>query len=454
MTTAVVVGGGISGLAGAWQLAADGHDVTVVEASDRLGGKILTTGFAGRPVDEGPDAFLARVPAAVELCREIGLHDLVAPAAGRAFLWLGGRLVAIPAGHVLGVPVDLGPIARSGILSPAGLARAALEPCLGGQPLAAGADVAVGELIRRRFGDEVAERLVDPLLGGINAGRSDELSIEVAAAQLAAAARTGASLTRALQASRRAAPPERAAPVFYAPAGGMGRLVAALAEALRVRGAAITTGAAVEAIAPRGRGWEVRTLDGAVFGGDRVLVTVPAFAAARLLAPLSARVAAALAAVEYASVALVTLAYPDGDVDLDGSGFLVPRTEGRLLTAASVLSNKWPALGGDGTATVRASVGRAGDERALDLDDATLVERVHDELVEALGVASRPAAARVTRWARAFPQYTPGHLARMAEAEAALAEDAPGIGLAGAALRGVGIPTCIAAARAAAARLA
>ncbi|HEX2849760.1 MAG TPA: protoporphyrinogen oxidase [Acidimicrobiales bacterium] len=454
MTRSVVVGGGISGLAGAWALAGAGHDVVVLEAAPRLGGKILTTDFDGRPVDEGPDAFLARVPAAVDLCREIGLDDLVSPAAGRAYLWLDGTLKAIPPGHVLGVPVDLEPIAKSGILSTLGLARASLEPRLPGAPLPAGVDVGVGELVRRRYGHEVLERLVDPLLGGINAGRSEELSIDVGAAQLAAAARRDASLTKALRALRDAAPPaDPTAPVFYAPAGGMGRLVDALVHALRDRGVELSTATAVEAITRDGDRWEVRTVGGEVMAADRVLVTVPAFTAARLLEPLSRRAAAVLSAVEYSSVALVTLAYPAGEVDLDGSGFLVPRIEGRLLTAGSVFSNKWPALGGAGTAIIRASVGRVGDERGLALDDGTLVERVHDELVDALGMHFRPAAVRVSRWIRAFPQYRPGHLDRMAEAEAALAEDAPGVAVTGAAARGVGIPTCIGAARAAAATL-
>ncbi|MEA3077970.1 MAG: protoporphyrinogen/coproporphyrinogen oxidase [Actinomycetota bacterium] len=451
MTTAVVVGGGISGLAGALALSDAGDDVIVLESSDRFGGKIRTTPFLGRPVDEGADAFLARVPHAVELSRRLGLgDDLVSPATGQASLWLDGVLKPIPAGLVLGVPAEFGPLAESGILSAEGLARAMEEPGLPGTPVTD--DVTIGDLIRRRYGPEVHERLVDPLLGGINAGRTEALSLDVGAAQLAAVARTSASLTEGLRAQRRANPPDPSAPVFYAPRLGMASLVDALVDALGRAGAQLRTAAAVASIEP---GYTVTTIDGEVVAADRVLVAAPAFVAAPLLAPLSPTAAAALASVAYASVTLVTLAYPTESVSrpIAGSGFLVPRTEGRLLTAGSVFSNKWPHLAEPDVVTVRASVGRHGDDRSLDWDDDTLVERVHAELAEVLGVSSRPAATRVSRWPASFPQFPAGHLHHVAAVEAALADDAPGLTLAGAYLRGVGIPACIGGAQAAADRL-
>ena len=442
--TTVVVGGGIAGLAGAWELVKSGHHVVVLEASDRLGGIIRTTPFAGMPVDEGADAFLARVPAGKELAKEVGLgDDLVSPATGQASLWIGGRLKPIPGGHVLGVPVDLRAVAKAGVLSPFGLARAAAEPFVPGRPLGEDEDVAVGALVARRFGREVQERLVDPLLGGINAGRSDELSIDVGAAQIAAAARKDRSLTRALRALRAANPPDSNAPVFYAPAGGMQRLVDALVRALTDAGAELRTG--------------TRVTDLASLDADRVLVAAPAYHAAALVDPVSARAASILRDVDYASVVLVTLAYARAGItaSFTGSGFLVPRSEGRFLTAASVFSNKWPALNDDpDVVIVRASAGRYGDDAPLALDDDALVERAHEELTEALGVRGAPREARVSRWPRSFPQFRPGHLHRMAELHAALAEDAPHVAIAGAAVNGVGIPTVIGSAKAAAARLA
>jgi oxygen-dependent protoporphyrinogen oxidase len=324
------------------------------------------------------------------------------------------------------------------------------EPALPGAPVTD--DVTIGDLIRRRYGAEVHERLVDPLLGGINAGRTEDLSLDVGAAQLAAVARRSASLTEGLQAQRAANPPDPSAPVFHAPRNGMAALVDALVDALRHAGAQLRTSSAVASIE---RGYTVTTIDGEVIAADCVLVAAPAFVAAPLLAPLSPSAGAALAAVAYASVTLVTLAYPTESVSrpIAGSGFLVPRTEGRLLTAGSIFSNKWPHLAEPGVVTVRASVGRHGDDRSLDWDDDTVVERVHAELAEVLGVSSRPTASRVSRWPASFPQFPAGHLDHVGAVEAALADDAPGVALAGAYLRGVGIPACIGGAQAAADRL-
>jgi len=448
---AVVVGGGVSGLAAAHTLATEGHDVTVLEASERLGGKIKTSAFAGRQVDEGPDAFLARVPHAVELSRRLGLGDeLVSPATGSASLWLDGTLKPIPPGLVLGVPVDFEPLEASGVLSADGLERARQEPTLAGEPVTD--DVTIGDLIRRRYGPEVHERLVDPLLGGINAGRTEELSLDVGAAQLAAVARRGASLTEGLRAQREADPPDPSAPVFYAPGGGMARLVDALTTALAELGAAVLTNAPVATIERRADRWLV-VGDGGVVDADAVVVAAPAFAAAPLVEPLSPDAAGALASIRYASVTLVTLAYPDASLGagrLTGSGFLVPRTEGRLLTACSVFSNKWPHLAAPGSVILRASVGRHGDERWRDLDDDALVEAVHEELAAAYGLAAGPTAVRVSRWERSFPQFPAGHLTTMAAAEEALRRDAAGVAVTGAYLRGVGIPACIGSAQAAA----
>lgn len=453
MTSALVVGGGISGLAAAHVLAAAGALVTVLEADGRLGGKIRTSEFAGHPVDEGPDAFLARVPGAVDLARRVGLGDeLIAPGTGSASLWLDGGLLAIPGGLVLGVPVDFEPLARSGVLSNAGLARARQEVDLPGSPVID--DLTIGDLIRSRYGPEVHERLVDPLLGGINAGRTDELSLDVGAPQLAAVARRSVSLTEGLRAARAANPPDPAAPVFYAPRRGMASLVDALGDALAALGALVRTCAPVSALERGADGWLVEA-GREILHADLVVLAVPAFEAAALLARVSPAAAKPLAAIRYSSVALATLAYAESAVPepLAGSGFLVPRTEGRLLTACSVLSNKWPHLAEPGTIVLRASVGRSDDERWRDLDDDALVAAVHDELAAAYGLTAGPRRSRVSRWDRSFPQYPAGHLATMAAVEKALELDAPGLAVVGAYLRGVGIPTCIAAASAAAASL-
>ena len=451
----VVVGGGIAGLAAAWEArkARPDDPIVVVEADTRVGGKVKTTEFAGRMVDEGADAFLARVPHAVALAREVGLGDqLTSPATGQASLWIGGDLKPIPAGHVLGVPVDIDVVASTGILSEEGVARARREPDEPGRPLGADEDIAVGELIARRYGREVQELLVDPLLGGINAGRSDELSIDVGAAQIAAAARRDTSLTRALLAMRAENPPDPTAPVFFAPLGGMEQLVRALTNALIANGAAMRVGQEVRAItraSDRNATWLVHVAGGSTLEADHVIVATPAFVAASLLEPLSSRAAATLASIEYASVVLATFAYRRTDLaaPLAGSGFLVPRREGRFLTAGSVFSNKWPALDDPEHVIIRASAGRAGDDGPAALDDDDVVARMHAELADALKIGGDPQHVRISRWRRAFPQFRPGHLREMAAVHDALATDSPGVAVAGAAVQGVGIPACVLSAR-------
>jgi oxygen-dependent protoporphyrinogen oxidase len=423
-----VVGGGIAGLAAAFYLEEAGHQVTLYEASRHLGGKIHTLDLHGRPVELGPDAFLARVPEAIDLCQAVGLgDDLVAPARGEAYLWTGGRMRRLPDGLVLGVPSDLLAVARSGVLSPAGLLRAALEPLLRGQPL--DRDASVAEVVAGRFGPEVLDRLVDPLVSGINAGDTHQLSVDATTPQLAALARGHRSLLLGARKVTRARRPGE--PVFFTVEGGLRRLVHAL-EARLVH-------ADVRTEAP------VTSIDD--LAAEAVVLAVPAFAAADLLRGGAPDAADGLAAIDYASVVLTVMAYPAGAVGrpLDGSGFLVPRREGHLMTACSWASAKWPHWSREGEVLLRISAGRAGDSRALDLDDDALVARLHAEVAEAMGITTTaPSWTQVARWPRSFPQYPVGHLDRVSAIEATLPS---WIAVAGAAYRGVGIPACIASAR-------
>ena len=451
MTSVAVVGGGVAGLAAALDLAAGGTEVALLEAGDRLGGKVRTGALAGVAMDLGPDSFLARRPEAVRLCTELGLAaDLVSPAATSAGVWSRGRVRTLPSGQVLGVPVDPRALARSGIVSPLGAVRAALEPVWPGRPLPEGADEAVGALVGRRFGREVAERLVDPLLGGINAGNTDSLSVEAAAPQLAAAARRSTSLARGL----RVGPPPAAGPVFLTHPGGLSVVVHALAARLAELGVTASRSCPVEGVERRPGGYRVASPGGSL-EVDGVVLAVPAPAAARLLADLSAAAAPPLAAVQAASVVLVGLAYRPGDAPAApvGSGFLVPRPERRLMTACSWASAKWAHLGADGVVRLRVSAGRVDDPRAMAMDDDEVVDRLRVELAAAVGVEADPVDVVVARWPDGFPQYAPGHLDRIAAVHAELARSAPGVALAGAGLGGVGLPACIGSGRAAASRV-
>jgi len=435
-----VVGGGITGLATARLLRRAGLDVTVLEAAASLGGKIQTLEWQGVPVEAGPDTFLARVPWAVELCRELGLgDDLIAPATGKAFLWIGDRLYPLPERHVLGVPTDLVALLRSGVLSPSGVARAALDLVL---PLRdPGPDPTVEAVVGGRMGREVLERLVEPLIGGIHAGRADRLSVAATARPVADAAARSRSLLLGLRRPPPAGSAPAGGPVFLSVSGGLGRLVERLATELDD----VRTATAVATIARAGEGYAVECDPGPAVEADAVVVTVPAFAAARLLADLSPAAAEWLKLIRYASVVTASLAYRPSAVThpLEGAGMLVPRVEGRLVTACTWSTSKWPALAESGMVLLRASSGRDGDDRAMELPDHEVVRRLHGELAEILGLREEPVASLVSRWPRGFPQYESGHQRRVEAIEGALAADAPGLLVAGAAYRGLGIAACI-----------
>lgn len=445
----VVVGGGIAGLSAAHRLIQiGGPRVTLLEADDRLGGKIRTEPLAGRALDVGPEVLLTRQPAALALCRELGLaDDLVAPRAERAFIWLD-RLRPLPPRLLAGVPDGAATVIRSGILSPAGVVRAGLDLILPATPVRE--DVSIGQLVRSRLGNEVLERLIDPLLGGIHAGRCDELSVRATAPQLEAALRTNRSLVRGLRALAGGATPS--GPLFMTLRGGLGELVDALRERLEpVQVSMSTTVAGIEPLA--GGSLRVVLATGPPIEADHVILATPAFAAADVLDAACPAASRELRGIDYASVATVALAYAPGSVTLPpgASGLLVPPSQPRTITASTWSSAKWAHLGG-GPVLIKCAVGRAGNRDALDLPDDELLARVRADLASAAGVRAEPLETRIVRFPQALPQYRVGHVARIARIDAALAA-LPGVQLAGAGYRGVGVAACIADGAAAAARV-
>jgi oxygen-dependent protoporphyrinogen oxidase len=468
----VVVGGGIAGLAAAWELTGGEHPdpeaplVSVLESGRRLGGPLRSEAFAGAVVDVGPDGFLARRPEAADLAAEVGLGDRLRPVgASGASVYVRGALRRLPQALLVGVPTRWWPVARSGILGPLGTARL-LRDLLLPRPDRRGplGDRALGPLVARRLGRAVVDVLVDPLIGGIHAGSVADMSTAaVMPVLLAVSGRR--SLMRGL---RRASPAPGGStganggepgPVFLALDGGMGSLVDALAARLRERGVTVSTQRAVERLvrAPGGDRWLIETTGGPL-EADGVVLAVPATAAADLLAPLEPDAAALERTVEYGSVAVVTLSYPAEGISLpSGTGFLVPRHtpsplehgDELLLTAGTFLDAKWPHLARPGRVLLRASVGRFGDRRAEQMGDTELSVRVAAELDAILGLSVEPSDTMVTRWRHSFPQYRVGHLLRVSGVEAAV-KRLPTLAVAGSAYRGVGIPACIASGREAA----
>jgi oxygen-dependent protoporphyrinogen oxidase len=440
----VIIGGGITGLAAAVELATSTPDVsiTILERNDRIGGVIQASPFAGLPsVDESADAFLLRSPAALELASLVGLgDDLVHPATGEAYIW-HDELHDIPAHTVLGVPASLRSIWSTPIYSPRGKLRASIEPLL---PRSRGrSSASLGEAIRARCGDEVLERVVDPLVGGIYATDTDAFSVH-GMPQLDELIASRGSLmagARHMLSTRR-----EAGPVFGAPRGGMSSLVTATADFVRSRGATIRLNAEVNDIRRNDSAQYVVVGAHGELVADSVIVATPAKHSAPFLRTLSVEASEMLASREHASIVMVTLAvsrqqWPEW---LTGSGYLVTKPKQTAITAASFASNKWTHLrGNDDVMILRVSLGRDGMPMHHH-DDETLVRLALADLNWHLDCDLEPHAQRVTRWVESFPQYRPGHETNVAQLDSQLLHDALGVVLAGASYRGIGIPACIA----------
>ena len=495
----VVVGGGIAGLAAAFDAARRGIETVLLEAGPGLGGKLALGEVGGVQVDLGAESILARRPEGTALAAEAGLGaDLLHPATISAGVYSRGALRRLPAGQLMGVPGDLAALAASRLVSDEGLARAREDEKLPPTPVEG--DIAIGEYVAARLGREVVDRLVEPLLGGVYAGHASKLSLAATVPQLAPLAASGLPLSSGVrellaktgQATRAQAPegdrfgagagaiggapptlaqggtpaaPDSASPSKPAPApvfagirGGVGRLPEAVATAARGFGAQLRTGVAVleltripEAAGREADGgrWRLRLSTGESIDADAVILAVQAPIAARLLAPTAPTAAADLSAFEYASMAIATFAFPGnalGGAELPGSGFLVPPVEGRAVKASTFSSAKWPWLAeaAPGTVIVRASLGRHGEERDLDREDGELAKAALADLADIAGLTAAPVEAHIQRWIEALPQYAVGHVDRVARIRAALPAD---IAVAGAAYDGVGIPACIASAR-------
>ncbi len=463
----LIVGAGISGLAAAWELTrhVPPSSITVLEGTDRVGGKLRAGTVAGVTLDVGAESVLARRPEAVDLMHEVGLTEhVVHPATRGSAIWSRGALHPMPPRTLMGVPAD--PDALLGLLTGPEVDRVRRE-----EPAAPGTepDLSIGSLVAQRLGEAVTDRLLEPLLGGVYAGHARSISAAATMPVLWEAYRSGERLldvaARALPAPDTTATP---APVFAGLTGGLHRLPAALAAALSERGVTIRTGCTVRELHrdPDGAGWELVT--GPVpaptaYRANRVLLALPPAPTARLLRDHCPGAAHLVGGIETASMAVVALAFRSAELPpLTGTGLLVPPVERRAVKAATFSANKWAWVAeagvgagpaGEDLVVLRTSLGRHREERALQRSDADLVTASLADLADFLGgPVPTPVDALVQRWGGGLPQYAVGHLDRVA---AVRAEIAPvrGLEVTGAAYDGVGIPACIGAARAAARRL-
>ena len=440
-----VIGGGITGLAAAYELQLRGVHVRLIEATPRLGGVILTERIDGWVIDAGPDALLVHKPAAVNLCGELGLADrLMSTQRPRtAYVLRDGRLCPLAEGTFLGFPVGVGALARSSLFTWTGKLRMACEVAI---PRAEADDESIGSFVRRRFGREALDYLADPLLAGIHAGDADRLSMRALFPQLVDAEHRSGGVLRSLR-TLRVAPSERGA--FVSLPGGIGELVDRVAAALRP--GTVTLASRVTGL-HRGAQFSIES-DAGSLDARAVIVSVPAYAAAGLLRGIDPTLARLCEGVPYASTATVAFGYRRDQIrhPLNGTGFVVPRVERSPLLAATWVTSKWPGRAPDGCALVRAFLGGGRDPHRLEGSDAELIAAARDALTTILDIRGDPVLTRLYRFPRQSPQYEVGHLQRSAAIHQRAAS-VPGLFLAGSGFRAIGIPDCIADGRATAAR--
>ena len=444
----VIIGAGITGLSCAHSLltAAPHLRVTLLESQPTTGGVIRTSPFAGLPhVDEAADAFLLRVPFAAQLANEVGLGEqLTSPVSAHASVWRNG-LHRLPAGLLLGVPTQLSSLATSRLISPLGKLRASLDLAL---PRTSVASDSIGTYMRRRFGNEVHNMLIDPLVGSIYAADTDHFSLEMVP-QLSALASKSRSVLLTARRMPQPAANIAASPIFGAPLTGMGALITATQQAVEKLGGTIRLNSHVSSVEPAssdGKYFVHFTANGVseTLTANHVVVCSPAQHSAGFFSESAPRVSQLLAQSSHASVVMVALAIPKESLPqkASGSGYLVPKPEQRFITAVSFASQKWAHLNTTDSAILRVSLGRDGMP-LHEHSDEELTSFVLADIKRHLLVDLEPTALRITRWKESFPQYRPHHVAHVEHLENHLSTKMPRVHLAGASFRGIGVPSCI-----------
>ena len=442
---AVIVGGGISGMSAAYRLRQlrPGWRLLLLESADSLGGKVATTYENGFVLEAGPDSFLSRKPGGIQLIRELGLeHELVGRRSENhgSFVRRGGKLHPIPEGLTGLVPTDLDLFRNTNLLSAQGIERVAQERDI--PPADPATKESVAAFVIRRFGRELYENLMEPLLSGIYAGQADQLSLEATFPQLKALEQEHGSVIAGLENSKIVSTPTSSLPPFVSLKAGMTRLVSALAH--RLAGVDIRLNSPAAAIDWNGAQYHLFLEASAdVIATPILILALPAFTAACLLTPVRPSLSEPLAAIPYAGTVLVNLAFAVDDVSipLNGYGYVIPSVENNPVLACTWSSSKWPERAPADHVLLRLYIGRFGQD-ATALSDDALLALAQSELKQAMGITAPPLFHRLHRWPLAMPQYTLSHLERIATIEREAAS-LPGLYLAGNYFRGVGIPDCI-----------
>uniref|UniRef100_A0A7V5CUE7 Coproporphyrinogen III oxidase n=1 Tax=Acidobacterium capsulatum TaxID=33075 RepID=A0A7V5CUE7_9BACT len=440
MKHTVILGGGITGLTAAYilrQSAGGAMRVTLLESSQRLGGKIATAEENGFLMEGGPDSFLARKRVTMDICRELGLEEQLMPTAPgerTTYVWSGGKLHPLPMGVT--------PMLRSKLISWPGKLRMGAEALI--PPRSVEEDESLASFVGRRFGREALDKLAAPLMAGIYSADANRLSMQSNFAMLPAMEKKHGSVLRGWLRSKQAYKKSGAGAgtMFLTLRGGMRQLVDALVAELPRED--VRLGCPALAVLPRDGKYEVVLRGGESLLADDVILATPAEVSARLLDLLDPQLAARLRMVRSVSTATVSLGFRESDVAAmpRGFGFVVPRQEGRKITACTWSSMKFAGRAPEGHLLLRVFMGGAGAEHVAEQDGAALVEAARQELRRTMGIAAEPVAARVYRWEKGTPQYEVGHAERVAEIEA-LAHGHRGLFVAGAAYHGAGVPDCM-----------
>ncbi|GGJ92101.1 protoporphyrinogen oxidase [Lentibacillus kapialis] len=449
MKKILIAGGGITGLSAAYYLQKEinekdlPYEVKLVEAGNRLGGKIKTTRRNGFVIEQGPDSFLSRKQPGIKLVRELGLSDqLVRNGTGQSYVLVHNKLHKIPKGSYMGVPVNVRPFLSSGIFSATGKLRAGMDLVLSKGKTG---DQSLGGFFRRRFGNELVENLIEPLLSGIYAGDLDDMSIMATFPNFYQLEQKHRSLLKGLQKTM----PDKKSQgkstgkkqgMFYSFENGMETLVESLEETL---GDIVSLGAGIDHVEKKEHGYHVLLSNGEVYKADAVVMATPHDTLPKLFSQYD--IFDELRDIPATSVANVTMAFDASAIkqDIDGTGFVVSRNSDFRITACTWTHKKWPNAAPEGKALVRCYVGGRSDQSVVDLSDDEITDIVQNDLSKTMSITAEPEFSVISRWKNAMPQYAVGHTERIANVRQNMQQKLPGIFLAGSSYEGVGIPDCI-----------
>lgn len=451
---AVIVGGGITGLAAAYYLQKHARErqlpleVKLVEASHRVGGKMQTYVKDGFVIERGPDSFLERKESAGRLAREVGLGDkLVNNSTGKSYVLVKDKLHPMPGGSVMGIPTQIGPFVTTGLFSWPGKFRAAGDFFM--PPSKVKGDQSLGEFFRRRLGDEVVENLIEPLLSGIYAGDIDNMSLQSTFPQFHQVEQKYGSLilgtkktTPAPKKKPAGSGPEKKKGMFLTVTTGLQSFVDAIEAKLEP--GSVLKGVRVDKVSQQGEAYQLRLSSGEILDADSILVSAPHEAALHMFTDHE-HIFDPFREIPSTSVATVAMAFPESAVkqDIDGTGFVVSRNSDYTITACTWTHKKWPHTTPKGKALLRLYVGRPGDEAVVDLSDDEIIKIALEDLNKTMDIEAQPEFAVVSRWKEAMPQYTVGHKERVAKLKTDLANELPGVFVGGSSFEGIGLPDCI-----------